>query len=80
MATVKEEAKVEEAQEETSEEHGLEDHFTAIVSGAEPLVKTETKVVKTDFIAEQEEKEKDKSEPLPAPVSSSHLLHLQSLQ
>ncbi|EER17683.1 axoneme-associated protein mst101, putative [Perkinsus marinus ATCC 50983] len=61
-AKMKEEAKVEEAQEETSEEHGLEDHFTAIVSGAEPLVKTETKVVKTDFIAQQEEKGKDEPE------------------
>ncbi|KAF4665173.1 hypothetical protein FOZ61_000132 [Perkinsus olseni] len=62
-AKMKEEAKVEEAHEETTEEHGLEDNFTAIVSGAEPLVKTETKIVETD-LATKEEGEKEEAKPV----------------
>ncbi|KAF4669069.1 hypothetical protein FOL47_002719 [Perkinsus chesapeaki] len=55
-AKLKEEAKVEENQDDSQEGHGLEDNFTAIVSGAEPSVKTEAKVVKTDLIAKDEPK------------------------
>ncbi|EER14976.1 S-antigen protein precursor, putative [Perkinsus marinus ATCC 50983] len=70
-AKMKEEAKVEETNEETTEEHSLEDNFTAIVSGAEPLVKTETKIVKTDLIVKEDEADATEQ---PEPVESSEAM------